>query len=57
MMQALLERDNLLSTLARLLREDGLKSLDLATAIAGCFFACSCLQQLHKLLLENQVGL
>jgi hypothetical protein len=54
-LQTLLGRDNLLSTLARLLRDDGLKSLELATAIAGCFYACSCLKQLHRLLLDNQV--
>lgn len=54
-LQPLLGRDNLLSTLARLLREDGLKSLELATAIAGCFFACSCFKQLHRVLLDNQV--
>jgi hypothetical protein len=53
--QALLSRDSLLPTLARVLREDGMKSLELATAIAGCFLACSSLAQLHKLLLENQV--
>eukprot|EP00775_Hariotina_reticulata_P002316 gene2316-2624_t len=55
-LEPLLERDNLLSTLARLLREDGMKSLELATAIAGCFFACSCFKQLHRVLLDNQVG-
>jgi hypothetical protein len=32
-----------------------MKSLELATAVAGCFLACSSLAQLHKLLLENQV--
>ncbi|KAF6257067.1 kinesin-associated protein-domain-containing protein [Scenedesmus sp. NREL 46B-D3] len=51
----LLSRDSLLPSLSRLLREDGLKSLELATAVAGCFLACSSLAQLHKLLLENQL--
>jgi hypothetical protein len=54
-LQSLLSRDTLLPTLARVLREDGMKSLELATAVAGCFLACSSLAQLHKLLLENQV--
>uniref|UniRef100_A0A383VI43 Uncharacterized protein n=1 Tax=Tetradesmus obliquus TaxID=3088 RepID=A0A383VI43_TETOB len=55
-LEALLSRETLLPTLARVLREDGVKSLELATAVAGCFLACSSLAQLHKLLLENQVG-
>jgi hypothetical protein len=54
--QSLLSHDTLLPTLARVLREDGMKSLELATAVAGCFLCCSSLAQLHKLLLENQVG-
>jgi hypothetical protein len=54
--QALLSRETLLSTLARLLREDGPRSLDMATAVAGCFYACSCVKELHRQLLDNQVG-
>lgn len=54
-LQALLARETLLSTLARLLREDGPRSLDMATAVAGCFYACSCVKDLHRQLLDNQV--
>lgn len=53
--QALLSRETLLSTLARLLREDGPRSLDMAMAVAGCFYACSCVKELHRQLLDNQV--
>ncbi len=53
--QALLSRETLLSTLARLLREDGPRSLDMAMAVAGCFYACSCIKELHRQLLDNQV--
>lgn len=54
--QALLSRETLLSTLARLLREDGPRSLEMAAAVAGCFYACSCIKELHRQLLDNQVG-
>lgn len=54
--QVLLSRETLLSTLARLLREDGPRSLEMATAVAGCFYACSCVKELHRQLLDNQVG-
>lgn len=54
-LQVLLSRETLLSTLARLLREDGPRSLDMATAVAGCFYACSCIKELHRQLLDNQV--
>ena len=53
--QALLSRETLLSTLARLLREDGPRSLEMATAVAGCFYACSCIKEMHRQLLDNQV--
>jgi hypothetical protein len=55
LLQALLVRETLLSTLARLLREDGPRSLDMATAVAGCFYACSCIKDLHRQLLDLQV--
>jgi hypothetical protein len=45
-------------TLARLLREDGRKSVDLATNIISVFFAFSNFSQFHQVILENQlVGL
>ena len=55
-MTVLLQRPALLSVLARLLREDGRKSLDLCLGIVGLFCALSYFQQLQSNLVENQVG-
>ncbi len=56
-MQALLSRDSLLGILARLLREDGRKSLELAGALASCFYCLSAFSQLQRPLLDHQVRL
>ena len=52
----LLQRPALLSVLARLMREDGRKSLDLSLSTVGLFCALSYFTQLQGMLLEHQVG-
>ena len=47
---------SLLPTLARLLREDGRRSLPLASAIASAFCVLSSFRQLHHNISELQVG-
>jgi hypothetical protein len=54
--QELLGRETLVATLARVLREDGRRSLELATSLTGAFWALSVLAPLHRALLEQQVG-
>lgn len=54
--QALYVHASLLPTLARLLREDGRRSLELSAAVAGAFYALSCARQLHRPIGELQVG-
>lgn len=53
--QELLGRETLVATLARVLREDGRRSLELATSLTGAFWALSVLAPLHRALLEQQV--
>jgi hypothetical protein len=43
--------------LARLLREEMKRSIDLCTNIVSVFFALSNFSQLHQLIMDNQVGL
>jgi hypothetical protein len=57
-LESLLAHETVVQTLARLLREDGRKSVDLATNIISVFFAFSNFSQFHQVILENQlVGL
>lgn len=53
--QALVAYESLLPTLARVLREDGKRSLELATNLVSAFYCCSALRQLHALISDNQV--
>jgi hypothetical protein len=50
------QHPSLLPTLARILREDGRRSLELAGAVVSAFFALSTVRQLHAPLSELQVG-
>ena len=52
----LLGHDTLVQTLARVLREEGRKSVDLATNVVSVFFAFSNYSQFHPAILENQMG-
>lgn len=54
--QVLRTHASLLPSLARLLREDGRRSLELSANVAGVFFALSCGRQLHRTIGELQVG-
>lgn len=47
---------SLLPTLARLLREDGRRSLELAGAATSAFCVLSSVRQLHRIIGELQVG-
>ncbi len=53
--QTLLSHDTLLQTLARVLREDGKRSIDLCTNIISVFFSVSNFTQFHSLIMQNQV--
>mmetsp|Transcript_31985 Transcript_31985/g.38691 ORF Transcript_31985/g.38691 Transcript_31985/m.38691 type:complete len:802 (+) Transcript_31985:194-2599(+) len=55
-LEVLLMSENLLSALARVLREDGRKSIDLAINIVSVFFSFSHFSQFHQVILEHQVG-
>jgi hypothetical protein len=54
--QVLQAHASLLPSLARLLREDGRRSLELSASVAAVFFALSCDRQLHRTIGELQVG-
>lgn len=54
--QQALQRPALISLLARLLREDGKRSLDVCLCVVAFFCALSSFAQLQGHLLENQVG-
>lgn len=56
-LEPLLSSGALLQTLARVLREDGKKSLDLAINVVAAFFSVSNFTQLHPLISQHQVGL
>ena len=56
LLQALLLHPSLVPTLARLLREDGRRSLELAAAVAGVFHVMSTMSHLHAVVSELQVG-
>ena len=53
--QTLLSHETLLQTLARVLREDGKRSIDLCTNIISVFFSVSNFTQFHALIMQNQV--
>lgn len=54
--EALLSHETLLQTLARLLREDGKRSIDLCINIVSVYFSVSNFSQFHHLILDNQIG-
>ncbi|GIL78094.1 hypothetical protein Vretimale_7500 [Volvox reticuliferus] len=54
--ETLLSHETLLQTLARVLREDGKRSIDLCTNIVSVFFSVSNFTQFHGLIMQNQVG-
>ena len=55
-LDALADHPTLPQTLARVLREDGRRSVDLATNIVSVFFALSNFSQYHPLISQNQLG-
>ncbi|KXZ50592.1 hypothetical protein GPECTOR_16g767 [Gonium pectorale] len=54
--ETLLSHETLLQTLARVLREEGKRSIDLCTNIISVFFSVSNFTQFHGLIMQNQVG-
>ena len=54
--EALLAHESLLPTLARMLREDGKRSMDLCIHIAFVFFSLSNFSDFHALVCDNQVS-
>eukprot|EP00201_Polytomella_parva_P001957 CAMPEP_0175087588 /NCGR_PEP_ID=MMETSP0052_2-20121109/29914_1 /TAXON_ID=51329 ORGANISM="Polytomella parva, Strain SAG 63-3" /NCGR_SAMPLE_ID=MMETSP0052_2 /ASSEMBLY_ACC=CAM_ASM_000194 /LENGTH=860 /DNA_ID=CAMNT_0016359951 /DNA_START=75 /DNA_END=2653 /DNA_ORIENTATION=- len=54
--ETLLRHETLLGTLARMLREDGKRSIDLCTNIISVFFSISNFTQFHGLIMANQIG-
>lgn len=52
--QTLLSHETLLQTLARMLREDGKRSIDLCTNIISVYFSISNFSQFHGLIMQNQ---
>jgi len=55
-LEDLLSHDALLGALARVLREDGKRSIDLTTNIITVFFSLSNFSQFHPLIMEQQIG-
>ncbi len=51
----LLSHESLLQTLARIMREDMKKSIDLCINIVSVFFSISNFSQFHQLIMDNQV--
>ena len=54
--EPLLAKAGLLQLLARTLREEGKKSMDLAINIVSVFFSVSNFSQFHSAIMDNQVG-
>ena len=54
--EALLQQKGLLPLLARTLREEGKKSMDLAINAVTTFFSVSNFSSLHSYIMDNQVG-
>ena len=55
-LEPLLSHATLLPTLARVLRDDGKRSVDLCMGIQSVWLVLSNFSQFHQLLIENQVG-
>lgn len=55
-LESLLMHEPLIGALSRVLREDGKKSIELATNILTVFFAISNFSQFHQVILKNQIG-
>ena len=55
-LEPLLSHATLLPTLARVLRDDGKRSVDLCMGIQSIWLVLSNFSQFHQLLIENQVG-
>lgn len=55
-LEPLLSHATLLPTLARVLRDDGKRSVDLCVGIQSVWLVLSNFSQFHQLLVENQVG-
>ena len=55
-LEPLLSHATLLPTLARVLRDDGKRSVDLCIGIQSVWLVLSNFSQFHQLLIENQVG-
>ena len=55
-LETLIMHEPLIGALARVLREDGKKSIELATNILTVFFAISNFSQFHQVVLQNQIG-
>ena len=55
-LEPLLSHATLLPTLARVLRDDGKRSVDLCMGIQSVWLVLSNFSQFHRLLIENQVG-
>jgi hypothetical protein len=54
-LQALLGHPSLLSVLARVLKEDGRRSLALAHSLVSCFACCALFTPLHDTVMQHQV--
>ena len=55
-LEPLLAHESLLGALARVLREDGKKSVDLSINVLSVFFALSHFSQFHQFIAEHQIG-
>ena len=55
-LEPFLMHEALLGALARVLRDDGRRSVDLATNVLSVFFAFSHFSQLHQVISEHQAG-
>ena len=55
-LEPLLSHATLLPTLARVLRDDGKRSVELCIAIQSVWLVLSNFSQFHQLLIDNQVG-
>ena len=55
-LEPLLSHATLLPTLARVLRDDGKRSVELCVGIQSVWLVLSNFSQFHQLLVENQVG-
>lgn len=54
--EPLLSHETLLQTLARLMREEMKRSIDLCINIVSVFFSISNFSQFHQIIMDNQVG-